>query len=320
MKDTSQRISVRRHICYVYNRNIGNHLLGCFFAKHVQALLLPQRCDIYFSGIAELAVSPERVPSTEGLEPPRRHHDELIQRCFNDLTGETLHIDIRPHEPDLGRIARLSTSYSLAIHVILPVCNLKFLPGLSECKKLVPGKPDIVDAARRLVGRYQDHYLFVNVRAGDILSRPSDSIYSVTPIEFIRSAQAMADKPLLFYGQTQDSLYMRMLIKNFPGSVVIKSTSRPSIDFEVGRLAQYLLVSVSTFSFVSAWLSERAQRVYFPVLGFYDQARFPNIDLIPAGDGRFVSVSVKEFEEPSVVMLRYRRSLGRILARIPWHR
>ena len=60
----------------------------------------------------------------------------------------------------------------------------------------------------------------------------------------------------------------------------------PIRDFEIIRRSRNVVVSVSTFSWLAAWLSD-ADRIFLPMTGFYNPAQFPEIDLLPLHDPRY---------------------------------
>lgn len=274
-----------RHKCYVYKKKIGNHLFAYFFAKRVQQILSPYGCDISFAGISELG-----VPG-EGSKNP------LQSNLF--LTGLNKRFDIRVanHKPDLEQIIRHASELPIALHIQWPVCNVALLPSVQECQVLVPGNKEYVNQALDKAIPYKDDYLFVHVRAGDIL-RPIHSKYMPLPIEFIKAAQSRTGLPLLLYGQTSDSWYINLLRHTFPDSVVLEMSQHPGVDFEIGRLANTLMISVSTFAWLSGWLSASAKKIFLPKLGILNPDERPDINLVPKDDPRFSIVSVTNYTNP----------------------
>ncbi|MCP9889398.1 hypothetical protein KBY96_15895 [Cyanobium sp. ATX 6A2] len=274
-----------QHTCYVSRKNIGNHLFSYFFAKRVQEMLGPNTCRVTFAGISDLGLQ------KEGLEDPDR------PRYFAPGVEERIHIKVGNHKPDLSRIAKLAGELPIALHIQGPVCNLALLPSLELCRALVPGCKPTMDLAAAKAMPYIDDYLFVHVRAGDIL-RPIHRMYMPLPIEFIKAAQKKASLPLLFYGQTSESWYIRQLRRSFPDCVILEESSNPVVDFEIGRIAQNLLIGVSSFSWLSGWLSLSARNIFLPKVGFLNPEERPDINLIPGDDKRFNIVSVDKYENP----------------------
>lgn len=58
-------------------------------------------------------------------------------------------------------------------------------------------------------------------------------------------------------------------------------------DFAALRNSKNIVVSVSTFSWLAAWLSN-ADRIFMPLTGFYNPAQYSRAHLIPSGDPRYV--------------------------------
>jgi hypothetical protein len=57
-------------------------------------------------------------------------------------------------------------------------------------------------------------------------------------------------------------------------------------DFALMRAARHLVVSVSTFSWLAAWLSH-AETITIPLTGFYNPAQRPDVNLLPLDDPRY---------------------------------
>jgi hypothetical protein len=62
--------------------------------------------------------------------------------------------------------------------------------------------------------------------------------------------------------------------------------SDPLSDFQTVRRAKNIVVCISTFVWLAAWLSN-AKRIVLPVYGLYNPLQFPNHDLLPLGDDRY---------------------------------
>ena len=76
--------------------------------------------------------------------------------------------------------------------------------------------------------------------------------------------------------------------KRFPNAPFISSRG-PLEDFAAIRNARNIVISVSTFSWLAAWLSE-AEQIFVPMLGFLNPNHFHAnkiIDLLPTDDARY---------------------------------
>ena len=128
-------------------------------------------------------------------------------------------------------------------------------------------------------------YIVVSVRAAEILADDHPD-YGPIPLSFIDQAVRSSGKQPVFVGQLGDDVYSRTIRARYPDALF-----RPSrgelLDFETLRRANEIVVAVSTFSWVAAWLSH-AQRIHLPVSGLYNPAQRPDLDLLPTNDPRYV--------------------------------
>ena len=126
--------------------------------------------------------------------------------------------------------------------------------------------------------------LLCNIRQGDILdARHPD--YVLIPVDFYADLIEETGLAPVFMGQLEDSPYMRQLRRRFPRARFLPSRG-PSVDFERIRLARHIVPSISTFSWLAAWLSE-AERIYLPVLGLLHPMQNRAVNLLPLDDPRF---------------------------------
>ncbi|MDB5557184.1 MAG: hypothetical protein JWQ36_118, partial [Enterovirga sp.] len=70
-------------------------------------------------------------------------------------------------------------------------------------------------------------------------------------------------------------------------SAVVQPPLGPVGDFATVRRARNIVVSVSTFAWLAAWLSE-ATRIHLPVYGIFNPEQFRQIDLLPLADQRYI--------------------------------
>ncbi len=132
---------------------------------------------------------------------------------------------------------------------------------------------------------FGDEFVVVNIRGGEILADMHPD-YGPIPMSFVDQVVAATSKQPVFVGQLGDDPYTEHIMRRYPDALF-----RPSrgalVDFETIRRADEVVVSVSTFSWLAAWLS-RAARVHLPVSGFLDPRRRPDIDLLPTDDPRYL--------------------------------
>ena len=127
--------------------------------------------------------------------------------------------------------------------------------------------------------------IVVSVRAAEILTDDHPD-YGPIPLSFIEQAVTASGKHPVFVGQLGDDVYSQALRQRFPDATFCPSRGE-LVDFETLRRASEIVVSVSTFAWVAAWLSD-AKRIHLPVKGLYHPGQRPDLDLLPADDPRYV--------------------------------
>jgi hypothetical protein len=156
--------------------------------------------------------------------------------------------------------------------------------------------------------------LIINIRSAEVL----DGIpqYPLVPIGFYRDiVQSTGLRPVIM-GQIEPSFYCEELLDAFPHARIIPSQGAIR-DFEMIRSANNIVPSVSSFSWLAAFLSH-AKVVYLPVTGFYNPATVRNVDLLALHDPRFryylfpLTTGMPEWEA-----LQYHRRLGRAWWHVP---
>lgn len=127
--------------------------------------------------------------------------------------------------------------------------------------------------------------LVINVRGSEVLGDVHRD-YGPVPVDYFEQiAQAAGLEPILV-GQLGDDRYSDEIRRRFAGCTIIESVS-PAADFELLRSATNLVIGVSTFSWLAAWLSPQVQQVFMPVSGIFNPAQRPDIDLLPLSDERY---------------------------------
>jgi hypothetical protein len=151
-------------------------------------------------------------------------------------------------------------------------------PPLETCREMFRPVTDNVTV-------YDERYLVINVRGGDIVDGHVP-FYVLIPPNFYRDLIARARLIPVFMGQLDPNPYTALLRAAFPGALFVMSQG-PMRDFETMRRARNLVVSISTFSWLAAWLS-RATTIHLPVNGLFDPRHAPDVDLLPSDDPRYV--------------------------------
>ena len=190
------------------------------------------------------------------------------------------------------------------------VQNIMFFPDPEPFRRVfVPDPGQLHD-----LPRFTRDELVINVRAAEVL----DGIlhYPLVPIGFYRQVvQSTGLRPVIM-GQVEPSFYCEELIDAFPQARIIPSQGAIR-DFEMIRSAHNIVPSVSSFSWLAAYLSH-ASVIHLPVTGFYNPALVRNVDLLPLHDPRFrYYLFPLANGMPERDALHYHRRLGQAWWQIP---
>jgi hypothetical protein len=126
--------------------------------------------------------------------------------------------------------------------------------------------------------------LVINIRGKEVLDAVHPH-YTLNPVAFIVELVHRTGLRPVFLGQIGIGPYFDDLRAAFPSADFVASRD-PMTDFTVIRRSRNILVPVSTFSWLAAWLSD-ADRVHLPVCGLFNPMQIPDIDLLPLADERY---------------------------------
>lgn len=147
--------------------------------------------------------------------------------------------------------------------------------------------------ARRLFGPtrggaqatgFAAHELVCSIRAAEVLDA-AHADYLVLPPEYYRQLAARSGLALVFFGQLGEDAYSRGLREAFPEARFVNAVN-PEYDFEMLRRSQNIAVSVSSFSWLAAWLSE-ARKIYLPVCGMLHPVQHPHQSYLPLDEPEY---------------------------------
>ena len=127
--------------------------------------------------------------------------------------------------------------------------------------------------------------------------------YTLIPTSFYKELREKTGRRLAFVGQLGDDPYSKQLRESFPNDIFLESNGALA-DFQTIRKARHIVLPVSTFAWLAAWMSD-AEQIHLPVFGLYNPARWPKHDLLPIGEPRYRfyqfpiqdAVPVEEFEQ-----------------------
>jgi hypothetical protein len=128
-----------------------------------------------------------------------------------------------------------------------------------------------------------EKHLLINIRAAELLNGILH--YPLLPVAYYEDIVARTGLEPVFVGQLTPSRYVDLLRKRFPKARFIDSQGARS-DFDLIRSAKNIVVAISTFSWLAAWLSE-AETIFLPLSGLFNPAHLRECDLLPLDDIRY---------------------------------
>lgn len=117
----------------------------------------------------------------------------------------------------------------------------------------------------------RDDEILIHVRSADIEGGAFAGYYPL-PFAFYETVIRSEGRSPVFMGQLQPSPYTDALRQRFPQATFLPPSS-PMKDFATLRSAERVVLSVSSFAWLAAWLSETAQAIHYPVAGLFDPRR-----------------------------------------------
>jgi hypothetical protein len=126
--------------------------------------------------------------------------------------------------------------------------------------------------------------IIINIRSGDI-STPTHPDYGPLPISYYEHLLAHTGLRPIFMGELDDTPYCHALRETFPDAAFLPSMGVRG-DFQTVRRARNIAISVSSFSWMAAFLS-RSTHIHVPVAGMLDPRCRPDVDMLPLDDQRF---------------------------------
>lgn len=187
--------------------------------------------------------------------------------------------EITGHLFDVRQVARwLNRKPQGAVRFSGIGLHLSHFPSAEDCRSLFHSEA----AAAEPVGADE---ILINIRAEDVFGRGTHPDYGLLPMSFYRHVVETTGLRPVFHGQIEDGPYVEGLRRQFPAARFLASRGAVA-DFQTIRQAAQIVLSISSFSWMAAWLSE-ARRIFMPVFGLYNPGQRPDIDLLPADDARY---------------------------------
>lgn len=251
------RFARRRVIVVRHRGNLANKMF-----QYMGALTLASRikgCTIVNVTIPEW-----------GIEIP----DDTQYQLFFDNIDLWTWDPFRPNVEELCAVANRSQSIRIMMADHLQRMEFLMPPQFYE---------DVFPKSEVLSHELAESDLLINIRTAEILDGVPH--YPVPPIAFYEDVVARTGLNPVFVGQLGDSEYVRRLRSRFPRARFIDSQGARA-DFDLIRSAKNIVVAISTFSWLAAWLSQ-AKTIILPISGFYNPAQHRELDLLPVDDVRY---------------------------------
>ncbi len=178
---------------------------------------------------------------------------------------------------DINSVVKFVRNSNIKLLRLWHYCQrIEYFPELVECRNVFP-PPCLDDNIIR------DDEVLINLRGGEILD--GVQFYPLIPFQFYEKIVNETGLKPVFMGQTSNPYIREKLIGFFPTARIIEPLGIIK-DFDLIRSAKNIVISVSTFSWLAAYLSY-ADQIFVPLLGFFNPRHIPDIDLLVTGDARF---------------------------------
>ena len=185
---------------------------------------------------------------------------------------------IRGHDTDYGCVVEMLKSGDLELAILRDIAFQVDLYGdPSVFRDVFPQQVTPAQTAG-------EGELLINVRGAEILKARSTAYGPINVAYYERLVEETGLSPV-FLGQLGDEYNTDLLKTRFPKARFIPSQGAIA-DFEAIRGARHIAVSISTFSWLAAWLS-KAETIHLPLIGMLNPRQRPDIALAPANDPRY---------------------------------
>jgi hypothetical protein len=144
---------------------------------------------------------------------------------------------------------------------------------------------DCFVAASDIGCKFGNDFIVCPIRGGETLGA-IHSGYTLLPINFYADIFVRTGLKPVFCGQTEPNPYVDTLRARFPNAIFLPSQGALA-DFQTIRSSANIIVPISTFAWMAAWLSN-ARLIILPVFGLFNPDQFPDHDLLPVGDARYL--------------------------------
>lgn len=134
------------------------------------------------------------------------------------------------------------------------------------------------------VHRVGDSEILIHVRGEDVLTGYHRKYFPL-PMSYYEFLIEKTGLGPVFIGQLDDNFYTELIHKRFPGARFVPPSS-PVTDFETIRNARHVALSISSFSWLAAWISPSLENIHMPVCGIFHPQHAKTM-LLPVNDQRY---------------------------------
>lgn len=180
---------------------------------------------------------------------------------------------------DIHYAARLmNAGKTNAVHMTWLSIKMNSLVSLDEARALFVPKNDSASG-------FGKDELVIHVRGEDMLELKHPD-YVRLPIAFYQNIVRKTGLRPVFVGQLEEGRYLDAIVKAFSDAVILPPGD-PLSDFQTIRKSENIVLGVSTFSWLAAWLSH-AKQIHFPVCGLFNPLQKPEVRALFPDDDRYV--------------------------------
>ena len=257
--------------------NVGNRMFMYMYARILQNLYLPNSEIVNFS-INEFGIDCRS----------QKMHGRILS-----INGG--------HKHSMNNIAYFAKNKIYdGIYFHGFVQRMEYYPCVDFCSSLFPN-PISTSIIR-------DDEILINIRGSEILKAIHPD-YVPVPIDFIEQVLKETGLSPVIMGQIGNDFYSEELKKRIPHSRIINHSSVKE-DFDLIRNSKNIILSVSTFSWIAAWLSKKNQKIHLPMLGFLNPKQRNDINLLPIWDNRYIF-----YKFPEIKWIRSNENISYIIGR-----
>ena len=160
-------------------------------------------------------------------------------------------------------------------------CNLKYYDAPEAYRDMFI--PPVED--QKHIREIDDKHLLIHVRGGDIIEGAHKDYFPL-PFNYYHMLIEKTGLIPVFMGQIGKDKYSEALKQEFKQCEFLSGGTVVG-DFETVRRAKHVATSISSFAWLSSWLSSSLQSIHFPLGGIMSPFQRPDMDFVPRNDPRY---------------------------------